>query len=146
MQLWNELLPQAELTINLLRTSCLDPNMSAYAMLEGEYNFDHTPLAPPGTRAMVYVDPKYRATWGTHADDAWYVGPTLQHHRCYKFFMPHSKGFRVAQTEKFYPTNCKMPAYNSQDTTLIIARDLVNALRINAKKTTAIHNTHGPDL
>ena len=95
---------------------------------------------------MVYVDPKDRTTWGTHADDAWYVGPTPQHHRCYKFFMPHTKGFRVAQTAKFYPTNCKMPAYNSQDTTMIIARDLVNALRVNAKKKTAIHNAHGPDL
>jgi hypothetical protein len=110
IQLWNELLPQAELTVNLLRTSCLDPNMSAYAMLEGEYNFDHTPVAPPGTRAMVYDNPKDRTTWGTHADDAWYVGPTPQHHRCYKFFMPHTKGFCVAQTAKFYPTNCKMPA------------------------------------
>ena len=36
MQVWNELLPQAELTINLLRTSQLDTNISAYAMLEGE--------------------------------------------------------------------------------------------------------------
>ena len=60
--------------------------------------------------------------------------------------MPNTKGFRVAQIAKLYPTNCKMPAYNSKDTTMVIARDLFDALRLNAKKKAAIHNAHGPDL
>ena len=47
LQLWDELLPQAELTLNLLRTSRTDPTMSAHEVLEGLYDFNKTPIAPP---------------------------------------------------------------------------------------------------
>ena len=46
---WCRLLPQAELTLNLLRASRLNPKISAYAQLEGTFDFTRTPLAPPGT-------------------------------------------------------------------------------------------------
>ena len=37
---WDRLLPQAEITLNLLRPSRLNPNLSAYAILNGNYNFN----------------------------------------------------------------------------------------------------------
>ena len=46
---WCRLLPQTELTLNLLRPSRLNPKLSAYAQLEGAFDFNRTPLAPPGT-------------------------------------------------------------------------------------------------
>ena len=38
MQLWCELLQQAEISINPLRSSRKNPKLSAYALLEGEFN------------------------------------------------------------------------------------------------------------
>ena len=67
LQLWDELLTQAQDSLNLLRASRQNNKLSAYAVLEGEFNFNRTPLAPPGTRALVYVDPTQRTTWGIHA-------------------------------------------------------------------------------
>eukprot|EP00804_Cyclotella_cryptica_P000229 CCRYP_016187-RB/>CCRYP_016187-RB protein AED:0.43 eAED:0.43 QI:0/0/0/1/0.5/0.33/3/0/375 len=58
IQLWDELLEQAQDTLNLLWTSQQNTKLSAYATLEGPFNFDKTPLAPPGTKALVYLDPK----------------------------------------------------------------------------------------
>ena len=55
---WCRLLPQAELTLNLLRASCLNPKLSAYAQLEGTFDFTRTPLAPPGTRTRVIIHEK----------------------------------------------------------------------------------------
>ena len=52
MYLWDELIPQAFITLNLLRTSSMCPKISAYAHPHGTYNFDTTPLAPPGFRAL----------------------------------------------------------------------------------------------
>ena len=43
---WCRLLPQAELTLNLLRASHLNPKLSAYAKLEGTFDFTRTPLHP----------------------------------------------------------------------------------------------------
>ena len=92
MQLWCELLQQCEITLNLLRASRRNPKLSAYAILEGEFNFNKTPLAPPGSKALVYEDTKLRTSFAPHAKDAWYIGPAMQHYRCYKFWMPETRG------------------------------------------------------
>ena len=85
LQLWDSLLPQSQDTLNLLRASRQNNKLSAYAILEDEFNFDRTPIAPPGTKVLVYMDPIQRTTWGTHALDGWYVGPAMEHYRCHKF-------------------------------------------------------------
>ena len=54
LQLWCYLLFQAEMTLNMLRTSRTDPSKSAYEILEGAFDFNKTPLAPPGTKALIY--------------------------------------------------------------------------------------------
>jgi hypothetical protein len=51
---WDRLLPQAVLTLNLLRNSRVNPKLSAYAYLFGNFNFNKTPLAPPGTKVIVH--------------------------------------------------------------------------------------------
>ena len=66
---WCHLLPQAELTLNLLRPSRLNPKLSAYAQLEGAFDFNHTPLAPPGTHVIVHEKPNQRCTWAPHGID-----------------------------------------------------------------------------
>ena len=63
---WCHLLPQAELTLNLLRASRLNPKLSAYAQLEGTFDFTRTPLAPPGTRVIIHEKPTIRQTWAPH--------------------------------------------------------------------------------
>jgi hypothetical protein len=87
MHLWCELLPQATLTLNLLRTSRINPTISAATQLYGQFDFNRTPLAPPGTRAVAHVKPKARHSWAPHGEDAWYVGPVPDHYRCYKVWM-----------------------------------------------------------
>ena len=79
---WCRLLPQAELTLNLLRPSRLNPKLSAYAQLEGTFDFNCTPLAPPGTRVIVHEKPTQRCTWAPHGIDGWYIGPALDQYQC----------------------------------------------------------------
>ena len=62
MQNWDRLLEQAEIKINLLRPSRLNPRLSAYAQLNGEFDFNRTPTAPPGTRTLVHYNPHNRGT------------------------------------------------------------------------------------
>ena len=49
LHLWDRLIPHATLTLNLLRPSRLNPRLSAEAQLNGAFDFNRTPLAPPGT-------------------------------------------------------------------------------------------------
>ena len=52
IRLWCELLPQAELTLNILRPSHARPKVSAHTYRFGPFNFDQTPLAPIGYEAQ----------------------------------------------------------------------------------------------
>merc|ERR1711884_396457 len=63
LQLWCYLLVQAEMTLNMLRTSRKDPTKSAYEELEGKFDYNKTPLAPPGTKALIYEAAARRAAW-----------------------------------------------------------------------------------
>ena len=48
MQNWDRLLEQADIKINLLHPSRLNPRLPAYAQLNREFYFNRTPMAPPG--------------------------------------------------------------------------------------------------
>jgi hypothetical protein len=54
LKLWDKLLPQATITLNLLRKSRINPRMSAYAQLNALFDFNRTLLAPPGTRVIAH--------------------------------------------------------------------------------------------
>ena len=72
LHLWDRLLPQALLSLNLLRGSRINPHLSAWAQVHGAYDFNRTPIAPPGTHVLVHEKPDARKTWAPHAVDAWY--------------------------------------------------------------------------
>ena len=99
----------------MLRTSRINDKLSAYAILEGQFEFDKTPLAPVGTKDLVFLDPKKWTSWNSHAVDAWYVGPAKKHYRNFKFYIPKTRGYRIANTAKFYPQHCKQPAIEPGD-------------------------------
>ena len=101
LQLWCKLLPHAELSLISYVAHVATKKLSAYAVYNGEFNFDKTPLASPSTKALVFEDPNVQNLWDPHAKYAWYVSPAMQHYCCFKFFVPTTKGFTIAQTAIF---------------------------------------------
>ena len=47
IQEWDRLLPQCEMTLNLLRNSRYNSKLSSWAVLNGNHDFNKVPLAPP---------------------------------------------------------------------------------------------------
>ncbi|EEC46594.1 predicted protein [Phaeodactylum tricornutum CCAP 1055/1] len=129
LHLWDRLLPQALITLNLLRRSRINPKLSAHAQLHGAFDYNRTPLAPPGTRVLVHVKPSVRETWAPHAVEGWYLGPALNHYRCHRVWITETRAERVADTLSWFPTRIPMPAASSTDRALAAARDLVHALQ-----------------
>ena len=80
--LWDQLLPQAEITLNLLGAQ-LNPKLSAWAQLHGTFDFNRTPLAPPGIHVIVHEKPGNRTSWSPHGLDGWYTGPAIESYHCY---------------------------------------------------------------
>jgi hypothetical protein len=57
LQFWDEFLPQVQLTLNMLHFSHRNPKISANQELYGAFDFNKTPLAPLGTKALIYDNP-----------------------------------------------------------------------------------------
>ena len=104
VQLWDQLTEQGFITLNLCRTSRRDPTKLACHSLYGKrYDWNAHPMAPPGTRAVVYENPNRRTSWGTRALDAWYCGPALDHYRNCKFFIPETGAYHTSGSYELYP-------------------------------------------
>jgi hypothetical protein len=59
LHLWDKLILQANITLNLLRQSHINPQLSAYAHIYGAFDFNRTPMAPPGTLVLVHENQLY---------------------------------------------------------------------------------------
>ena len=93
LHLWDRFLPQVELTLNLLRTSRKDKTKAAYFEMEGHFDFNKTPLAILGSKAVAYVDPAVRATWEPHALDTFVTGMCKLHYRLIEFYTEKNKEY-----------------------------------------------------
>jgi hypothetical protein len=129
LNLWDRLLPQALITLNLLRQSRINPLLSAYAQVHGAFDYNRTPMAPPGTRVMIHEKPSARKTWAPHAVDGWYLGPALRHYRCYRVWSSDTCAERIVDTLTWLPTQVRMPTLSTNDLLLAAANDIVSALR-----------------
>jgi hypothetical protein len=95
IQLWDKLTPQVLDTMNLLRCSRLHPNRSAYKTLEGVYYWNRYPMAPPGTKAIIYKDSTTCTSWEPHGLNAWILGPSKDHYRCHLCYVPRPGNKRL---------------------------------------------------
>jgi hypothetical protein len=103
MHIWNRLLPHAVITLNMLRTSRMNPKLSASTHLDGQYDNNRSPMAPTGTR-VVAREKNLRRTWACHGQDGWYIGPDLEHYRCYTVYITKTLSERIVKTVDFFPT------------------------------------------
>ena len=69
LTLWDRLLPQAGITVNLLCQSNATPNVSAHAHLSGPFDYNKMPLAPMGCAVQVHEKTDKRGMWAYHTVD-----------------------------------------------------------------------------
>jgi hypothetical protein len=128
MHLWDRILPQAAITLNMLRTSRINPKLSAATHIFGQYDFNIAPLAPPGTRIIAHETPGRRRTWAPHGQDGWYIGPALEHYRCYTVYITKTRSSRVVETVECFPHKFKLPFPSSSELATRAAADLTHTL------------------
>jgi hypothetical protein len=128
MHLWDRILPQAVMTLNMLRTSRINPKLSAATHIFGQYDFNRAPMAPPGTRIIAHETPGRRRTWAPHGQDGWYIGPALEHYRCYTVYITKTRSNRIVETVEFFPHKFTLPFPSSHELATQDAADLTHVL------------------
>ena len=77
-----------------------------YAQLFVEFGINITSMAPPQTKVIVYNKPNKCAAWSNHGVAGWYIGPELEHYRCYQIFLNDTRSERIANIADF-STECE---------------------------------------
>jgi hypothetical protein len=112
----------------MLRTSRINPKLSAATHIFGQYDFNRAPMAPPGTMIIAYETPGRRRTWAPHGQDGWYIGPALEHYRCYTVYITKTRSNRIVETVEFFPHKFTLPFPSSHELATQAAADLTHAL------------------
>jgi hypothetical protein len=128
LHLWYRLLPQAEITLNLLRTSRLHPQLSAAAHFHGLIDYNKTSFAPPGCKIIAHEKPAKRRTWAPHGQHGYSLGPAMHHYRCQNVYISATASERIVDTLEFLHHNFPMPQLPSTERLIMAANDMSNAL------------------
>ena len=112
----------------MLRFSRCNPKISANQEVYGALDFNKTPLALLGMKALIYDNPTSRALWVPHATDGYYVGPAPHHYWCLRFYIPATQCFCFSDMWRLYPTHCQIPIASQHDLSILAATDLLTAL------------------
>jgi hypothetical protein len=129
MQLWDRLLPQAVFTLNMLRISWINTKLTASTHIDGKYDYNRAPMAPPGTIIIAHETPNCRRTWAPRGQYGWYIGPALEHYRCYKLYITNTRSERVVETvDSPPPTEVPLQFPSSKELATQAAKQLTHAL------------------
>ena len=66
LELWDIMLEQAPMSLNILWQSRLCPHILAYTHFCGYFYYNHTLLVPLVTKVVIYNRPVGRASWAPH--------------------------------------------------------------------------------
>jgi hypothetical protein len=97
--LWDRLLPQAEITLNLLRTSRLHPQLSAAAHFHGLVDYNKTAFAPPGCNIIAHEKPGKRRTWAPHGQHGFSLGPAMHDYQCQNVYISATASERIVDLQ-----------------------------------------------
>jgi hypothetical protein len=129
MHLWDRLLPQAEIALNLLRTSCLHPQLSPAAHYHGLVDYNKTAFSPPGCKIIAHEKPGKRRAWAPHGKHGYSLVPAMHHYWCQNVYISTTAIEPIVDTLEFFPHNYQMPQLSSTDRLLMAAKDMTDAFQ-----------------
>ena len=90
--------------------------------------FDKTPLAPPGIKVLTHERAEGREYFAVLSARGYYVGPCLNHYRCYNMWIPTTNSTHITNTVDWFPHNMPMHIASATNILLATAKDLTEAL------------------
>lgn len=113
----------------MLRSSRIDPRISAYNQIWGNFDFNRTLLAPTGCKVIVHKSPEHQELFAYHGVHGFYIIAAMNHYQYYQIYIPVTGGVRIAATVDFYPKHVQMPLTSSEDKLAAKLEDLSKILK-----------------
>jgi hypothetical protein len=112
---WDLLLPQADLTLNLLHQATLNPRISAWEIFQGPFDFNKTPLGLVGCCILIHAKLATRQSWDFRMKPGFYIGPALDFYRCFKLVKTNTKSQVILDIVKLCHLYLSVPVPSTED-------------------------------
>ena len=128
--LWDWLLPQTKIMINLIQQSNATPNVLAYAHLSGPFDYNKMPLAPMGCEAQVNEKTNKPDTWACHLVDGWYLFTSPEHYHTHNCHIKHTKSKQLSDTVQFQHKCITNPSITHADKVMQALAECIKAIQV----------------
>ena len=129
MHLWDRILNQTLITLNLIYSSHINPFLSVHVHLQGMFNLNQTPIAPPSMQVKIHKRPLAHAFWNTHLVYGLYIGPAREHYWCYQVWVSKTNSKHTSDTLAWFPTQVTILDPSSSYRAINAAKTLTDFLR-----------------
>ena len=89
---WSEIIPQCEMTLNIIGRSRINPKLSAYTQMFGMFNYNKTPLTLLGTKSLTHKRLKQQRKFAGHRKIRYIIGPAMHKYQYLEFHIPETRG------------------------------------------------------
>ena len=127
--LWDLLLPQTEMTLNLLQQATSNPTISAWENFNGKFNYNATPLGPLGISVIVHTKPGRQQPWDFRGKYVWSVGSSMTHYLCQRVIPKLTRSMMISDTTEFRHHQITQPSVTPKDKVLHGLQQLTAALQ-----------------
>jgi hypothetical protein len=127
--LWDWLLPQTEIMINLIRQSYATSNVLAHAHLSGPFDYNKMPLAPMGCEAQVHEKTNKCGTWAYHLVDGWNLFTSPEHYCTHNCHIKHTKNERLSNTVQLQHKHITSPSITHADKVMHALAECIKAIQ-----------------
>ena len=91
----NKLFPK---TLNLLRKPITNTQLSSEAHLNVQFDFNWTPLSPPGINTILHKNNGLWSSWSPNGAKMWYIGESPYHCHCWKIYVTETCTEHIGET------------------------------------------------
>ena len=102
---------------------------SVYNKLGGNFDFNKTPLAPPGCLVVAHKRAQEKGTWADHGVKEYFIGPEKHHCQNYRVYIPATRWERTIDTIEFFLEHVQIPETSSEDRFSTAIEDLIAILK-----------------
>jgi hypothetical protein len=127
MRLWDKLLPQTTLTLNLLRQSNFAPTVLAWQYVHGPFDYNKMPLALMECAVQIHEDSERQGTWVANTINGWYLQALPEHYQCHLIYVKKKKSERISDTVFFKHRYSTQPTVTVADLIVKALGDLTQS-------------------
>ena len=91
----------------MVRPSRINPKKSPYNKIWGNFDYDATPLGPPGCNVVVHN--REHSLWGPRGTQGWYITRAKDHYYNHKCLVKKTGAIKIFNAVEFFPHQITMP-------------------------------------